>query len=129
MSEGWKAYVKSLQDHGMKHGAICGIKGDWIEASDGSNITLDECKVIIANYAKDTMTQTGIKLGGVKYMYLSSDKETSPYPIRVKKGSAGAHVVKSNTTMMIGIYDDPMKAGEAAVAVEKVVSYLIGNNC
>jgi len=123
----WDAYVDSLKQRGMVHGAICGTDGSWFVASDGSKITLDELKVILNNYGKDTMYTTGVKLGGVKYMYLSS-QDFSPFSLRCKKGASGAHLVKSNTTMMVGIYDETKKAEEAAVAVESVVESLIKAN-
>jgi len=123
----WDAYVDSLKQRGMVAGAICGLDGSWFVASDGSKITLDELKVIVNNYGKDTMYSTGVKLGGVKYMYLSSN-DFSPFPLRCKRGGGGAHLVKSNTTMMVGIYDESKKAEEAAVAVESVVESLIKAN-
>jgi hypothetical protein len=123
----WDAYVDSLKQRGMVGGAICGLDGSWFVASDGSKITLEELKSILNNYGKDTMYSTGVKLGGVKYMYLSS-ADFSPFPLRCKKGANGAHIVKSNTTMMVGIYDESKKAEEAAVAVESVVESLIKAN-
>lgn len=123
----WDAYVDSLKQRGMAHGAICGIQGDWFVASEGSGITLEQLKVILNNYGKDSMYATGVKLGGTKYMYLSS-QDFSPYPLRVKKGAGGAHIVKSATTMMVGVYDETKKAEEAAVAVESVVESLIKAN-
>lgn len=123
----WDAYVDSLKQRGMIHGAICGIDGSWFVASEGSGITLDQLKAILNNYGKDTMYATGVKLGAVKYMYLSS-ADFSPFPLRVKKGAGGAHIVKSNTTMMVGVYDESKKAEEAAVAVESVVESLIKAN-
>jgi len=123
----WDAYVDSLKQRGMVHGAICGLDGSWFVASEGSKITLDELKTVLNNYGKDTMYATGVKLGGNKYMYLSSN-DFSPFPLRCKRGAGGAHLVKSNTTMMVGIYDENKKAEEAAVAVESVVDSLIKAN-
>lgn len=123
----WDAYVDSLKQRGMVGGAICGLDGSWFVASDGSRITLDELKSILNNYGKDTMYSTGVKLGGQKYMFLSTN-DFSPFPLRCKKGPGGAHFVKSNTTMMVGIYDESKKAEEAAVAVEAVVESLIKAN-
>jgi len=121
----WEAYVESLKQRGMVHGAICGINGDWFVPSEGSNITLDELKVILNNYGSDVMRANGIRVGGQKYMFLSS-QDFSPFPLRGKwKDQGGVHIVKSNTTMMVGVYDNSKKAEEAAVAVESVVESLI----
>ena len=123
----WDAYVDSLQQRGMVGGAICGLDGSWFVASAGSKITLDELKSILTNYGKATMHSTGVNLGGQKYMFLSKN-DFSPFSLRCKKGPAGAHLVKSKTTMMVGIYDESKKAEEAAVAVESIVESLIKAN-
>ena len=34
----WDAYVDSLKQRGMTHGAICGLDGSWFVASDGSKV-------------------------------------------------------------------------------------------
>ena len=34
----WDAYVDSLKQRGMVHGAICGLDGSWFVASDGSKV-------------------------------------------------------------------------------------------
>ena len=61
------------------------------------------------------------------FRFLSTN-DFSPFPLRCKKGPAGAHLVKSKTTMMVGIYDESKKAEEAAVAVESIVESLINAN-
>lgn len=124
----WDAYVDGLKQRGMIHGAICGINGDWFVASEESNITLEELKTIVTNYGTDYMRANGIRVGGQKYMFLSS-QDFSPFPLRGKwKDQGGVHIVKSNTTMMVGIYDGTKKAEEAAVAVESVIDSLINAN-
>lgn len=125
----WDAYVTALTDRGMAHGAICGLDGSWMKCSPGSNITQAELKTVLDTYGKDSMFATGVFLGGKKYMYLSSNLEISPFPLRIKKGEDGAHFCKSNTTMMVGLYDKNKKAEEAAVAVESVIESLIKANC
>jgi len=127
----WDAYVDALKQRGMVHGAIYGPprdgNGAWFVASDKSGITLDELNAIYNNYGKETMRTTGVTLGGIKYLFLKAD-DFSPYALRGKKGSSGCHLAKSNTTMMVGIYDENKKAEEAAVAVESVVESLIKSN-
>ena len=34
----WDAYVDSLKQRGMVHGAICGLDGSWFVASEGSKV-------------------------------------------------------------------------------------------
>ena len=67
---------------------------------------------------------TGVVLGGVKYMYLSGDDEV----VRAKKGASGVHASKSNTTLLVAIYDD-LKAEEAAIAVHRMTKYLQEQGC
>jgi len=127
----WDGYVQALIDRKLVHGAIYGPpkdgSGAWFVASDGSNISIQELEAIYKNYGKDTMYTTGAKLGGIKYMYLSSN-DFSPFALRCKKGSGGCHFVKSHTLMMVGIYDEGLKAEQAATAVESVVDSLIKAN-
>ena len=114
----------------MVGGAICGLDGSWFVAHEGPGITLDELKKILDNYGKDTMYAHGIELGGLKYIYVSSN-DFSPFPLRCRRGDdghGGAHFAKSGTTMMVGIYDESMQAEEAAVVVESVVESLIKAN-
>ena len=68
---------------------------------------------------------SGVVLGGIKYMYLSGDDTV----VRAKKGTSGVHASKSNVTLLVGIYDDPLQPGEAAQAVEEMTEYLKGQGC
>ena len=73
----------------------------------------------------DAMAASGIKLGGEKYMYISS----TDCLLRGKKGTGGLHAAKSKTTLVIGIYNDSIQPGQATIVVEKMADYLSDNNC
>jgi profilin len=57
----------------------------------------------------------GVHASGVKYMYLRSDDRS----IYGKKGSDGIVIVKTNQTLLIGVYGAPATPGNATVVVEK----------
>jgi hypothetical protein len=35
----WTEYLANLKKEGLKHAAICGADGSWIQVSDGSNVS------------------------------------------------------------------------------------------
>merc|ERR1712140_57555 len=76
-------------------GAFYGIGSGWVVPSDGSNVTAAECKTIIDNMANQSNFQmSGIRAGGVKYMFLSATDSV----VRGKKGLGGIHCAKSKTS-------------------------------
>jgi len=122
----WDDHLNNLKARGLAHAAICDNKGaSWFTASAGSNITQDELKKFVANMGNvTTLSTSGIVLGGIKYMYLSGDDETC----RGKKGTGGVHMAKSNTTLVVGIYDDAIQPQQAATAVESIADFLKKSN-
>ena len=55
-------------------------------------VTVEELKGLISKFGNtDSMAQSGIKVAGTKYMYLSSTDKV----IRAKKGTSGVHVIKT----------------------------------
>ena len=67
-----------------------------------------------------TFQASGLWCGGVKYMYLSGDGKLA----RGKKGQGGVNISKSNTTVLIGVYDERLQPPQAAQLVEKLTAYL-----
>ena len=53
-------------------------------------------------------------------MYLSGDDKLA----RGKKGTGGVHISKSNTTVLIGVYDNSLQPPQAAQLVERLTTYL-----
>merc|ERR1711971_1410038 len=69
----WEENITSLKSQGLEHVAFYGIGSGWVVASDGSNVTAAECKTIIDNMSNQPNFQmSGIRAGGVKYMFLSA---------------------------------------------------------
>eukprot|EP00095_Tigriopus_kingsejongensis_P003913 maker-scaffold85_size395806-snap-gene-1.18 protein:Tk03913 transcript:maker-scaffold85_size395806-snap-gene-1.18-mRNA-1 annotation:"hypothetical protein CISIN_1g032871mg" len=88
-------------------------------------ITQDELKSFLSAMGNvGALAEKGIRLGNEKYMYISG----SDMICRGKKGTGGLHAAKSKTTLVIGIYDDGIQPGQAAIAVEKMAEYLSGQN-
>jgi len=122
----WDDQLNALKARGLVHAAICDVNGaSWIQASAGSGIEQAELKKFLSNMGKvDILSTSGITLGGVKYMYLSGNEETC----RGKKGAGGVHLAKSNTTLVVGVYDDKIQPQQAAVAVESIADHLKQSN-
>ena len=88
-------------------------------------VTQDELKALVKKYEDvGEMSAGGLKVGGKKYMYLSSDNEKGV--VRGKLGSSGIHCVKTKQTYIITIYDQPVKHEQAASVTENLGEYLIG---
>merc|ERR1712116_57645 len=121
----WQAYVDTqmIQKH-LKQAAIAGHDGNiWAKSAD-FNISNDDIKKLLNNYENSAeMAASGINLAGQKYFYLSGTDEV----LRGKHGKGGVHIMKTNQTVLIGVYDEPLQGPEAANITEGLGSYL--KNC
>merc|ERR1712029_915042 len=107
----WQDYVTTqLVGKNLKCGAIAGIDGNIWAKSPDFNVTPSEIQTLVQNY--DTQ----------KYFYLSGNEEV----MRGKQGKGGVHVVKTNQTVLVGVYEDPMQPAEAATVTETLGDYLKG---
>ena len=98
----------------------------WVFLFIFFQITQAELASIVSSMGKvKVLAASGTRLGGEKYMYISSTDEI----LRCKKGTGGFHAAKSKTTLIIGIYDDTIQPAQAATVVEKMADYLSANNC
>jgi len=121
----WGEYITNLQGQGLKQAVIAGQDGSWIQSSDAA-IQQADVKKFMANFGKtEVLAMSGIQLGPTKYMYISGDDSIC----RGKKGHGGMHASKSNTTVVIGIYDESMQPQQAATIVEKMSQYLKDAGC
>merc|ERR1712141_806876 len=101
----WQAYVDTqMIQKNLKQAAIAGHDGNiWAKSAE--------------------MAASGINLAGQKYFYLSGTDEV----LRGKQGKGGVHIMKTNQTVLIGVYDEPLQGPEAANITEGLGSYL--KNC
>merc|ERR1712168_9979 len=120
----WQSYVDTqLMSKDLKSAAIAGLDGNIWAKSEGFNITVDEIKTVLKNFDEpSTLASTGINVCGTKYLYLSGNDEV----LRGKQGKGGIHIMKTNQTLLIGIYNEPMQGPQAATITEGLGTYLKG---
>ncbi|OEL28872.1 Profilin [Dichanthelium oligosanthes] len=68
------------------------------------------------------LAPTGLYLGGSKYIVIQGEPGAV---IRGKKGPGGVTIKKSNLSIIIGIYEEPMTAGQCNMVVERLGDYLV----
>ena len=120
----WQDYIDTqLVGKDLKNAVIAGHDGNVWAKSQDFNVTPNEIQTLLSNYSnQESLASSGISLGGQKYFYLSGDDEV----IRGKQGKGGVHCVKTNQTLLVGIYDSPMEPAQAATITEKLGEYLKG---
>merc|ERR1712029_680266 len=120
----WQDYIDTqLIGKELKDAVIAGHDGNVWAKSQNFNVTPNEIQAILSNYGnQDALASSGLNLGGTKYFYLSGDDEV----IRGKQGKGGVHCVKTNQTLLVGVYEAPMEPGTAATITEKLGDYLKG---
>merc|ERR1712072_1222134 len=121
----WQQYVESqMIEKKLKKGAIAGLDGNIWAKSSGFNLTAAEVKSLLDSYDDaGKMSSSGIVLEGQKYFYLSGDEKI----VRGKQGKGGVHLMKTNQTLLIGVYDEPLTPPEAVNITESLGDYL--SNC
>ncbi|KAI9295176.1 profilin-like protein [Neoconidiobolus thromboides FSU 785] len=120
----WQAYIDSslLGSGSITKAAIIGHDGSVWAASEGFTVKPEEASTILKGYSDaSVLTTSGIKLNGEKYFYIRSDDRT----INGKLGEGGVFCVKTGMSIIIGVYDDTVKPGQASIVVEKLADYLI----
>jgi profilin len=120
----WDSYRDSLIETGsVDKAAFCGAEdGSIWTQSPGFNISQAEVKSIISGLRNpEPLRQSGVHVGGTKYMYLQSDDTQ----IQAKKGSAGLAIAKSNKCVILGLYRDGQQPGNCRLQVERIRDYLL----
>merc|ERR1711872_1195436 len=120
----WQSYVDTqLIQKDLTNAAIAGLDGNIWAKSAGFNIIPEEVKTLLANFEDSgKMAASGLTLCGTKYFYLSGNEEV----IRGKQGKGGVHIMKTNQTVLVGVYSEPMQGPQAATITEGLGSYLKG---
>jgi profilin len=110
-------------DHSLSAAAIIGHDGNvWAQSATFPELKLEEIEKLLNGFEDiSTLAQNGLFLGGAKYMVLQGDPGIV---IRGKKGPGGCTVRKTNSALVIGLYDEPCTPGECNIAVEKLGEYL-----
>jgi len=122
----WDSYIQDqlLATKCIKHAIICGHDANvWAKSSE-INVDGADLKSFIANFnqaGQDNFKTSGCRLGGEKYMYLSSNEKVA----RFKKGTSGVHTIKTTQAFIICWYAEPTMPEQAASVTEKLGDYLI----
>ena len=120
----WQDYVDNqLVGTGLvKKAAIIGLDGAIWAKSTAFDLQAAEGKTFATNYSDLGHFQgNGIVLGGTKFVFLSGTDRV----LRAKKNKEGVHCMKTNTAIIIAVYEEPKTPQEVANVVEKLGDYLI----
>eukprot|EP00161_Ancyromonas_sigmoides_P022041 TRINITY_DN6659_c0_g1_i2.p1 TRINITY_DN6659_c0_g1~~TRINITY_DN6659_c0_g1_i2.p1 ORF type:complete len:187 (+),score=64.47 TRINITY_DN6659_c0_g1_i2:81-563(+) len=120
----WSEYVeKQLIGTGaVTSGAILGHDGSIWAQSANFKIQGSEGAALNALIGTPAPFESGIMLGGVKYMCIKSE-ERSLYG---KKGAAGVVIVRTGQAIIVATYDENLQPGQCTLVVEKLADYLVG---
>jgi profilin len=120
----WQDYVDvQLKGSGsVAQACIAGLDGNVWAKSEEFNVLPEEIKKIVAGFAdKDGVQMSGVRIGGEKFIYISSDDKL----MRAKMGKRGLHIVKTKQAVVVALYEDPVQPQQCAIVVEKLADYLI----
>lgn len=120
----WDAYKDNLL--GSKclcEAALFGLDGSVWTCSPGlKSVTPAEAKALVQGFDNPSGIQSGVYIGGTKYMFLRSTSDE----IYGKKGQSGVSIAKTNQCMIVGLYKEGQQPGAAALTVGKMQDYLKG---
>ncbi|XP_047328822.1 profilin [Impatiens glandulifera] len=125
----WQTYVDEhlmcdIEGSTLTAAAIIGQDGSvWAQSATFPQLNPEEVTGIVNDFEEPgTLAPTGLFLGGAKYMVIQGEPGAV---IRGKKGAGGATVKKTGQALIIGLYDEPMNAGQCNIIVERLGDYLI----
>ena len=123
----WQEYVDShlVGTGNVKKAVIIGHDGSTWAATAGFSIKPEEAKKIVSAFGDPSgALSSGLFLQGDKYMTLKADNRS----VYGKKGASGFCAVKTNQSVLIGLYDENIQPGQCANTVERLADYLIENS-
>uniref|UniRef100_A0A7S2X131 Profilin n=1 Tax=Chloropicon primus TaxID=1764295 RepID=A0A7S2X131_9CHLO len=86
----------------------------------------DQAKILVTGFSDPgAVAASGIRIGDKKFISIGGIPGEC---LRGRKGAGGCTVKKTNTAMVIGIYDEGVQGGDCNVIVENLGDYLIGQN-
>ncbi|KAK3028886.1 hypothetical protein RJ639_039895 [Escallonia herrerae] len=125
----WQAYVDDhllcdIDGNQLSSAAIIGQDGSvWAQSATFPKLKPEEITGIMKDFDEPGfLAPTGLYLGGTKYMVIQGEPNAV---IRGKKGSGGVTIKKTGAALIIGIYDEPVTAGQCNMIVERLGDYLI----
>jgi len=124
----WQPYVDShLVGTGhVTKATIVGIDGSLWATTPGFGLAANEAKGINEGFKDVANFQAnGIKVGGVKYMYINKPTDTCVYG---KKGATGILIYKTKKAYVIAFHDDKVQTGNCTTTTTKIGDYLVSQN-
>ncbi|KAM7274488.1 hypothetical protein ACFE04_016354 [Oxalis oulophora] len=125
----WQAYVDDhlmceIEGNYLSSAAILGHDGSvWAKSDSFPQVKLEEVAAIMKDFEEPGhLAPTGLYLDATKYMVIQGEPGAV---IRGKKGPGGSTIKKTNMSLIIGIYDEPMTPGQCNMIVERLGDYLI----
>ncbi|KAL5227873.1 hypothetical protein ABZP36_016138 [Zizania latifolia] len=99
------------------------VQGNSIAEYNNILVKPEEITAIINDFNEPgSLAPTGLHLGGTKYMVIQGEPGAV---IRGKKGTGGVTIKKTNLSIIIGIYEEPMTPGQCNMVVERLGDYLL----
>uniref|UniRef100_A0A0A9F1D0 Profilin n=1 Tax=Arundo donax TaxID=35708 RepID=A0A0A9F1D0_ARUDO len=125
----WQTYVDEhllcdIDGQRLTAAAILGHDGAvWAQSDNFPQVKPEEITAIMNDFNEPgSLAPTGLYLGGTKYMVIQGEPGAV---IRGKKGPGGATIKKTNLSIIIGIYEEPMTPGQCNMVVERLGDYLV----
>ncbi|TVU21426.1 hypothetical protein EJB05_31059 [Eragrostis curvula] len=125
----WQTYVDEhllceIDGQRLTAAAILGHDGAvWAQSDAFPQVKPEEITAIMNDFSEPgSLAPTGLYLGGTKYMVIQGEPGAV---IRGKKGPGGVTIKKTNLSIIIGIYDEPMTPGQCNMVVERLGDYLV----
>lgn len=126
----WDAYIDALMVDLPKGGkltscALVGIDGAsvWAASPDFPEPTEAQVDALMAGFKHvedhghaGDLGATGIKLGDQKFQVIPGDETV----MRGRRGSSGCCIKRAATVLVVGIYDEPVVAGDCNIIVENM---------
>ncbi|KAJ6794651.1 profilin [Iris pallida] len=124
----WQTYVDEhlmceIDGQHLSAAAILGHDGSiWAQSDNFPQVKPEEIAGIMKDFDEPgSLAPTGLYLGNTKYMVIQGEPGAV---IRGKKGSGGVTVKKTNMSLIVGVYDEPMTPGQCNMIVERLGDYL-----
>ncbi|XP_047059042.1 profilin [Lolium rigidum] len=125
----WQAYVDEhllcdIEGQRLTAAAILGHDGSvWAQSDAFPQVKPEEITGIMNDFDEPgSLAPTGLYIGGAKYMVIQGEPGAI---IRGKKGAGGATIKKTNLSLVIGLYEEPMTHGQCNIVVERLADYLL----
>lgn len=133
----WDGYVQHMLVELPQGGTLsgCAILGQdgglWAQSEGFPAVTPEQVAGWMAGFASmedkghaGDLGSSGIVLGEIKYQVVPSPGDATV--LRGKSKEGGCTIKKTNTALVVGTYEQPVRPGDCNVMVENMGEYLVG---